>query len=256
MSLVAQNLRFAYGDVPVVDGLSLTLSPGEIVGVVGPNGAGKSTLVRLLAGGLEPSSGVVTLDDKNISSLTRFHLARRLAVVPQGGTLPGGFRVHEIVTMGRTPHVGLFSRETTNDMDVVTRALHRTDTWRLRDRRADALSGGEQQRVVLARALAQDPDYLLLDEPTNHLDLRYQVDVLRFVRREAARGVGALVVLHDLNLAARACHRLVVLAKGREVAHGTPHEVLRAERLRDVYHTDVHVFAEPDTDLPVVLPKL
>ena len=250
------HLSFRYGDKEVVKDLSFSLRKGEVLGVVGPNGAGKSTLIGLLTRLLKPSRGEVRLFGKRIREVGRLELAKHLAVVPQGSDLPETFRVQEIVMMGRTPHLGFLASETQKDVDIAEAAMRRTDTWGFRDRAVGSLSGGERQRVLLARALAQEPEFLLLDEPTNHLDLKYQVEVLRFVRREVARGLGALIVLHDLNLAARVCDRVLVMRRGACVALGKPSGVLTKERLEEVYGADISVFAHPGTDAPVVLPKL
>ena len=256
MSLRAAGLTFSYGDVPVVRGLDFELNRGEVVGLVGPNGAGKSTVIKLLTRVLKAEAGEVSVDGQQVKGLSRLELARRLAVVPQAGDLPGAFTVEELVLMGRTPHLGFFSTETKEDLDIVERAMRRTETWRFRERLISELSGGERQRVLLARALVQKPDYLLLDEPTNHLDLRYQVEVLRFTRREVENGLGALVVLHDLNLAARICDRVLVLHGGRLVAEGSPQEVLSETLIREVYGAEVALFQQPGTDIPVILPTL
>lgn len=256
MSFAAYQLSFAYGTHQVIRELELELSPGEVLGVVGPNGAGKSTLINLLTRILMPSHGTISLDGGSIKRMSRLELARRVAVVPQAGDLPGAFRVIELVMMGRTPHLGFLASETPHDLDVVEKAMRRTDVWAFRERHVGELSGGERQRVLLARALAQEPTYLLLDEPTNHLDLRYQSEVLRFTRREVARGVGALVVLHDLNLAARVCDRVMVLHQGRCVAAGTPPEVLTEALIRQIYNADTDVFLHPQSGLPVILPRL
>lgn len=251
-----RKLSFRYGEQEVVRDLSVSLSAGEVLGVVGPNGAGKSTLVGLLTRLLKPSGGEVRLFGKRVQAVGRLELARSLAVVPQGSELPGAFRVQEVVMMGRTPHLGFLASETQKDVNIVEAAMRRTDTWSFRDRAVGSLSGGERQRVLLARALAQEPKFLLLDEPTNHLDLKYQVEVLRFVKREVARGLGALIVLHDLNLAARMCDRILVMQRGACVALGTPAEVLTEERLEAVYNAELSVFPQPDTRSPVVLPEL
>ncbi len=250
------SLSFRYGEQEVVRDLSVSLSAGEVLGVVGPNGAGKSTLIGLLTRLLKPSRGEVRLFGKRVKEVGRLELARSLAVVPQGSELPGAFHVQEVVMMGRTPHLGFLASETQKDVDIAETAMRRTDTWGFRDRAVGSLSGGERQRVLLARALAQEPKFLLLDEPTNHLDLKYQVDVLHFVKREVARGLGALIVLHDLNLAARICDRVLIMQRGSCVALGAPEEVLTKNRLEEVYNADLSVFSQPDTLAPVVLPKL
>jgi iron complex transport system ATP-binding protein len=256
VSLSVHELCFSYGPKEVVRGLSFALRPGEVLGVVGPNGAGKSTVIKLLTRVLTPSAGAVTLDGVPVRRFSRLELAKRVAVVPQAGELPGAFRAIDLVMMGRTPHLGFLAPEREADHEIVERAMRRTDVWQFRERTLVELSGGERQRVLLARALAQEPRYLLLDEPTNHLDLKYQVEVLRFVRREAKSGIGALIVLHDLNLSARICDRLLVMEGGRCVAEGLPAEVLTEARLREVYRAEVTVFAQPGSGAPVVLPEL
>lgn len=237
----------------VLDQVSLNLDPGEVVGVIGPNGAGKSTLLRLLTRRLTPTTGSITVAGRPLADFGRFELARHLALVAQAPVLPDGFRVTEVVTMGRAPHLGLFGATKPADAAAVADALAVTDTERFAPRRVETLSGGEQQRVVFARALAQQPRYLLLDEPTNHLDLRYQVELLGYARSQAAAGVGVLVVLHDLNLAARSCDRLLVLKGGRLVAQGAPADVLTAELIWDVFGARVRVIE--DDGVPVVVPE-
>jgi iron complex transport system ATP-binding protein len=252
--LKIQHLNYAYKKKPVLHDVCFELSAGEVLGVVGPNGAGKSTIIKLLTRVLDTSSGTVLLNDKDVKTLSRLELARSLAVVPQSSDLPADYRVHDLVMMGRTPHLGFLAQESKHDLELVQTVMQRTDTWQFRDRHAHQLSGGERQRVVLARALAQEPSFLLLDEPTNHLDLKYQVDVLSLVRREVASGIGALVVLHDLNLSARMCDRLLVLHGGSIVAQGQPQQVLTREILERVYQTSVDVTF--NQGFPTILPCL
>jgi iron complex transport system ATP-binding protein len=239
--LSVQGLNYAYKKKIVLHDVSFELKAGEVLGVVGPNGAGKSTVIKLLTRVLEPTSGSILLNGKDVQHISSLELARSLAVVPQSSELPSDYGVHDLVMMGRTPHLGFLAQETKYDLELVQKVMQRTDTWQFRDRQADQLSGGERQRVVLARALAQEPTFLLLDEPTNHLDLKYQIDVLTLVRQEVASGLGALVVLHDLNLAARMCDRLLVLHQGMIVAQGHPNEVLTRAVLERVYQTAVDV---------------
>jgi len=254
VSIEVRELYAGYGERDVLEACNVRLERGEVLGVIGPNGAGKSTLVRVLTRRLTPRSGRVTVDGRPLARFGRLDLARALAVVPQVPELPAGYTVRDLVAMGRTPHLGLLRAEREQDRRAVLRALHATDTASLARRDATRLSGGERQRVVLARALAQEPRYLLLDEPTNHLDLRYQVEMLAYTRQEVDRGIGALVVLHDLNLAARFCDRLAVLQGGRVVAQGPPEAVLTAALVSRVYGTDVDVHAVDSR--PVVLPRL
>ncbi len=252
--LEATGVAFAYGGRAVLADVDLTLAPGELLGLIGPNGSGKTTLVRILAGLLAPSAGTVRVDGKALGSFRRMELARRLAVVPQDVTIEFPFTALEVVLMGRAPHLGALGFPRTHDLAVARAAMDRLDVAGLDDRPLDRLSGGERQRVLLARALAQEPDVLLLDEPTTHLDLKHQAgvhDVVRALGRE--RGVGTISVLHDLNLAAMYCDRLVLLAGGRVAASGAPMDVLTADRLSAAYGTDVAVGWNEATG-PVVLP--
>jgi iron complex transport system ATP-binding protein len=252
--LQASGLSFAYGKKKILQEVSLELRPREVVGVVGPNGAGKSTLIKLLTKLLVPSSGTITLNHQDVQKLGRLELARQLAVLPQGGDLPFDYRVYDLVMMGRTPHLGFLARETKRDHDLVQGIMQRTDTWQFRERFASDLSGGEKQRVLLAKALAQEPSYLLLDEPTNHLDLKYQVEGLLLVRQEVERGLGALIVLHDLNLAARVCDRILILQQGSVVAEGKPNEILTESLLKNVYGTNISVLQQGSS--PVIIPNI
>ena len=248
------GVHAGYGRRQVLFGVDLEVRAGEVVGVIGPNGAGKSTLVNVVSKLLPLSAGHVHVDGRQVERYGRRALAQRLAVVPQAARLPDGFLVIEVVRMGRTPFVGLWRGAGPEDEAEVERAMRQTGVWGLAERPVERLSGGERQRVVLARALAQRPRVLLLDEPTSHLDLRYQAELLRAVRAAAAEGVGVLLVLHDLHLAAQACDRLVLLTDGRVVASGPVPEVLAQGRLERAYRTDVEVFATPRG--PFVVPRV
>lgn len=211
----------------VLSGLTLTLRRGELVALLGANGSGKTTLLRLLTGMLVPARGEVTFDGRPVVAWRRDALARRVAVLPQQLELPAGFRVGELVEMGRAPHARRLFGSTADDERAVARALSDADALDLAHRFADELSGGERQRVLVAMALAQEPELLLMDEPTLHLDLAHQVALLSTIRRlRAQRGLTVLAVLHDLNLAAAFAPRVVVLAGGRVAADGPPGDVL------------------------------
>ena len=254
--LEADTVSFGYGARQVLRTVSLTLLPGEILGVIGPNGSGKTTLVRLLSGVLAPSAGTVRLAGRPLTAYRRREVARRLAVVPQDPTIDFPFTALEVVLMGRAPYLGTLGFPRARDLEIAREAMARLDVGGLEDRPLDRVSGGERQRVLLARALAQQASVLLLDEPTTHLDLRHQAgmhDVVRALARE--RGVAVVSVLHDLNLAALYCDRLVLLAGGRVVRAGTPADVLTADVLRAAFTTDVYVGVHPVTGGPVVLPR-
>jgi iron complex transport system ATP-binding protein len=245
---------FAYGARRVLEGVSFAARAGELVGLVGPNGAGKSTLVRLVAGLLAPASGTVRLGGLDPHAAPRRAVARLCALVPQEPRTPWPFTVREAVMMGRAPRQGLLAVPGPLDHGAVDGALRACDLVPLAGRRLDALSGGERRRVFFARALAQEPRVLLLDEPTAFLDLAHQVAVMELTRVAAAAGLCVVAVLHDLNLAAASCGRLVVLSNGRVVAEGAPAVVLSAERVREVWGVPVWRGENGATGAAVVLP--
>jgi iron complex transport system ATP-binding protein len=228
----ADAVSFAYDRGLVLDDVGLSVDPGAMVGLIGPNGSGKTTLLRTLYASLTPRAGLVTLDGDDVSRLGPRELARRLSVVVQDGAGELPITVAEMVLLGRSPHLTMFQRPLAEDHRVAASALRQVGARHLADRVFAGLSGGEKQRVLIARAIAQGADHLLLDEPTNHLDIRYQHEVLHLVRRLETTSV---VVLHDLNLAARYCDHLVLLEAGRVVAAGSPDEVLAPEVLEPVY---------------------
>ncbi|MCQ6259829.1 heme ABC transporter ATP-binding protein [Pseudomonas sp. Q11] len=254
--LRAQNLHIQRGRKTVLAGVDLELSPGQVLGVLGPNGAGKSTLLAGLCGELRPAQGQVWLDDRPLIQWEGSERARRLAVLPQSSTLDFAFRVEEVVGMGRLPHQSGRVR----DEQIVALALHASDAAHLHGRSYLALSGGERQRVHLARVLAQlwpgeAGQTLLLDEPTSMLDPLHQHTILQAVREFADHGAAVLVILHDLNLAARYCDRLLLLASGRPVALDTPQQVLRPEPLKAVFGLEVLVQPHPERGHPLIIAR-
>ncbi|MEU4896961.1 ABC transporter ATP-binding protein [Streptomyces sp. NPDC044780] len=230
--LRAERVTRTVGGHLIVDGVSVTPPPGSLVGLLGPNGSGKSTLLRLLAGVLAPTSGVVTLDGHPLNALPRKAIARRIAVVEQNAATQAELTVGEVVRLGRVPHRRAWSAVSAADEEAVRHALARTGLMDRADQLWHTLSGGERQRAQIARALAQEPRELLLDEPTNHLDIRHQLDLLSLV---ASLPVTTVIALHDLNLAAMYCDRLIVLREGRVAAGGTPREVLTEDLVAEVY---------------------
>ncbi|MFI6528353.1 ABC transporter ATP-binding protein [Streptomyces uncialis] len=245
--LELQDVSVVMGGRALVDGVSLQVAPGEVVGLAGPNGAGKSTLLRTVYRTLRPTSGRVLLDGGDVWAMPGKRLARRLAAVLQESAGDFELSVYDVVAMGRTPHKRAFAGDDADDRAVIAAALARLDVAPLAQVPFDRLSGGEKQRVLIARALAQRTGTMVLDEPTNHLDLRHQLDVLRLVRE---LGVTAVVALHDLNLAAAFCDRVCVMRAGRVVALGSPAEVLTTGLLADVYRVDAEVTEHPRTGVP------
>lgn len=254
--LRAENLAVQRGSCTVLADIDLQLQPGQVLGVLGPNGAGKSTLLGALCGELEPAVGDVWLQQRRLADWPGPERARRLAVLPQSSTLTFAFSVEEVVAMGRLPHASGRLR----DQQIVQQALDAADALHLAGRSYLALSGGERQRVHLARVLAQlwpagAGQVLLLDEPTSMLDPLHQHITLQAVREFANQGAAVLVILHDLNLAARYCDQLLLLAGGRPQAQGSPDEVLRAEVLQAVFGLQVLVQAHPERGHPLIIAR-
>jgi iron complex transport system ATP-binding protein len=253
--LSARDLRLAYEGKAVVEGLDLQLHPGRITTVVGPNGSGKSTVLRALARLMRPSAGDIVLDGRSIHSTPSREVAQRLAILPQTPTAPEGLTVESLVWYGRHPYQGAFGGRSDADREAVAAALSRTGMTVFASRRLETLSGGQRQRAWIAMALAQGTPLLLLDEPTTYLDLSHQLEVLLLLTRlNAEEGKSIVMVLHDLNQAARFSHDLVVVAAGRVVARGEPREVINREMLRDVFALEAHILADPDCGAPLVVP--
>ncbi|KAA9087112.1 ABC transporter ATP-binding protein [Microbacterium radiodurans] len=254
-TLAAEGLRLGYGDRVIVDDLTLGVPGGRITAIVGANACGKSTMLKSLARLLSPRAGRVLLDGKDIHRLPTKQVARQLGLLPQSPIAPEGIAVSDLVSRGRTPHHGPLARWTTEDDAAIAHALEATDTAALADRSVDELSGGQRQRVWIAMALAQQTDVLLLDEPTTFLDVSHQIDVLDLLTDlNRSRGTTIVMVLHDLNLAARYADHLVAMAGGRLYAAGDPGDVLTADTVRAVFGLDSRVIPDPLTGRPLVLP--
>jgi iron complex transport system ATP-binding protein len=246
-------LHASYGGDEVLHGLDLAVQAGEMVGLLGPNGSGKSTLLRVLSGLLTPSAGRVTLAGGDLHGYSARRRARLIGLV-QYATIPFAFPVVDVVAMGRNPYLGLLESPTARDFAAINSALERTDCLHLRERLVTELSGGELQRVIVARALAQEPRVLLLDEPTAHLDLNHQLEIARMLRQlNAEQGLTVLWVSHDLNLAAEFCGRLLMLHEGRLVADGPPAEVITPEWLASVYGLHLPIVPNPVSGRPQVI---
>ncbi len=230
------GVQFGYGSRRVLEGVDLTVQRGELVALLGANGSGKTTLLRLLAGTLRPDQGTIAIAGRPLGAWRRHELAQHVAVLPQQLDLPAGFRVAELVEMGRAPHARRLFGASAEDEAAVERALLDAGALDLAHRSIEELSGGERQRVLVAMALAQEPELLLLDEPTTHLDVAHQVALLASIARlRRSRQLTVLAVLHDLTLAAAFAPRVALVHDGRLLADGTPHEVLSQQRVRQVF---------------------
>ncbi|HNR47045.1 MAG TPA: ABC transporter ATP-binding protein [Anaerolineaceae bacterium] len=236
MRLDVQSLVVRYGLRVALNGVSFSLNSGEVLAVIGPNGAGKTSLLRALSGIQPAESGQMLLDGRDVAKLSPVERARWMAVVPQARQLPALFTGHQTVMLGRTPHINWLGRTLPQDEAAVHQAMQRTGTLELAERRVDELSGGEQQRLLLARALAQGSPLLLLDEPTTHLDLHYQISLMDNIRSLAHDdGLAVLLVTHDLHLVARYSNRVALLVGGELLSQGTPQEVLTPDLLSRAY---------------------
>jgi iron complex transport system ATP-binding protein len=249
------DVSLGYRRSLVIEDMTLGVKPGEMLGLVGPNGCGKSTIIKALSRVLPPSSGTILVNQRDISQIPRVELARLLGVVPQIPLLPSGFTAFEIVLMGRNPHLGLLQYEGPKDMAIAWEAMGKTSTQHLARRRIGELSGGEIQRIVVARVLAQQTEAVLLDEPTANLDIGRQVEILDLIKGLCHKdGLTVVIALHDLNLAAQYCNELVLIDEGKIHCQGKPEEVITAENIVQVYGSGSCIYRHPLSGVPVVLP--
>ncbi|MBM6397108.1 ABC transporter ATP-binding protein [Brucella anthropi] len=254
-TLIARELTTGYGDSLVLDSLDLEVPSGKVTAIVGANACGKSTFLRTMSRLLAPRHGEVLLDGKSIHTLPSRQLAQTLGLLPQSPTAPEGILVADLVSRGRNPYHGVFSQWTRADDEAIATALEATKTTELADRPVDELSGGQRQRVWIAMALAQQTDILLLDEPTTFLDISHQIEVLDLLTDlNQKRGTTVVMVLHDLNLAARYADFLVAMANGRLYATGTPDDVLTEQNVREVFHLESRIMTDPTSGRPIMLP--
>lgn len=244
--LQCKKLQFSFDKKPLISGVNLTFEKGEFVGLIGANGAGKSTLLQLLLGLLKAQSGEVLLQDVNIDKIKRREIAKQLAFVPQSIELPFAFTVQQLVAMGRNPYLGAFELETVEDKKLIEQAMQQTDITHLQERHVNTLSGGEKQRVIIARSLAQQSPTILLDEPIASLDICHQLTTLQLIQSLTQSGKIAIAALHDLNLAARYCDRLLLIGKREDgitsiICDGSPEKVLTADNLEKYFSIEADI---------------
>lgn len=249
-----ESVTLGYHERPVLRDISLSVQPGEVLAVVGPNSVGKSTLIRGASGVLTPLQGAIRVAGQELHSILPSARARLVAVVPQAVKLPAAFKAFDVVMLGRTPYLSWLGRESVTDRQVAWEAMERTNSTELAERPVGELSGGEQQRILIARALTQHSTVLLLDEPTAHLDLKHQDEILKLIRSLAAdEGLTVMITLHDLNLVARHADRVALLSDGEVRKTGLPAEVLTPQELAPVYGIALHVAEHPLDGSPLVL---
>lgn len=246
MRIQTEGVKFDIGNKNILKGISIDVNSKEIIGIIGPNGSGKSTFLKCIYRTLKPSSGIIKLGDINLDSIKLKESAKKMAVVSQHNYYDFDFSVGEMVLMGRSPHKKMMERDSYRDYEIMNDALKRVDMLHFKDRNFNSLSGGEQQRIILARALAQETDCLILDEPTNHLDIKYQLQLMNIVK---SLDIEVIAAIHDLNIAAMYCDKIYVLKDGRIVAYGTPKEVLTKELIKEVYEVDAIVNEDKENDM-------
>jgi len=255
MILKVEKIDFAYDSDTVLEDVTFEAVQGEILGIIGPNGSGKTTLLRCLNKVLKPRGGVILLDDKDLASARQKEIAKLMGVVPQNSIHKFAFSVLDTVMMGRFPHLGRFDKESTGDFDIAQESLRLCGVEHLSSKLVNELSGGEFQKVIIARALAQQPRVLLLDEPTLHLDIHHQLDLLELLKALARREkLIVIMVSHDINLAVRYSSRVLVLKEGRIYKAGKPQDVLTQATLKEVYKIDIEIITSKTTGMFNIIP--
>lgn len=249
-----KNLNISYGNIDIVKDLNLEIPKGKITTIIGPNGCGKSTILKTIARIIKPKSGDIYVNNKNIKEQNPKDLAKMMAVLPQSPQAPSGLTVEELIAYGRFPHQKGFGRLKKEDNDIVTWALKSTGIEEFRDRPIQALSGGQRQRAWIAMALAQQTDILILDEPTTYLDLAHQLEVLKLLEElNKKQGTTIVMVIHELNNAARFADHMIGVKKGKVVCEGSSYEVMTKENLRELFNIDAEIVNDPRTKKPVCI---
>lgn len=254
LSLEVRDLKYNYDKKIVLDGISFDIKEGEIIGILGPNGCGKTTTLKNLNKNLSPSSGCVLLDGADLEDIIKKDIAKNIAVVPQTNEINFAFTVREIVSMGRIPFQAMLGGESREDKKIIDEAIEQTGLTALADRHINTMSGGERQRVIIARAIAQTPKIILMDEPTLHLDISMQFDALNLVYKLAKKkGLSVAIVSHDLPMVARYCDRILMLHDHKIYAIGPPEEVLTPENMKVVFNVDAELHKDSKTGRNTVI---
>ena len=255
--LKISNLHYSYSEKKLLEDINMSVPTGHTLGLVGPNGSGKTTLIKLISGVLELQIGNITIDNSLVRNLNARQAATRVATVPQDPQLPPYLKAIDIVLMGRNCHLKTMKWETQQDLDIVERAMRITETLNLTNKQVYELSGGDLQRVMIARAIAQETPLMLLDEPTANLDLKYQHHVLELIKTlQSELGLSTVLAIHDVNLASQYCDTIALLYNGSINHMGTPTEILTNENISEIYGVQTHLMFHPDTNLPMIVPKM
>lgn len=252
MEIVAKDIDFSIGSNDILKGVSIKAHENEFIGVIGPNGSGKSTFLKCIYRVLKPNNGCIMIDNETLDKMSMKESAKKMAVVSQHNYYNFDFSVEEVVLMGRSPHKKRLERDNVKDYEIVRDSLEKVGMLDFRKRSFSTLSGGEQQRVILARALAQQTKYLILDEPTNHLDIKYQIQLLNIVKESKLTTIAAI---HDLNIAAMYCDKLYVIKDGEVIAFGTPRDVLTKEFIKEVYEVDAEIIEDSKGQIHILYSK-
>ncbi|OAA92789.1 heme ABC transporter ATP-binding protein [Clostridium coskatii] len=252
-AIEVKNLNYSFDEVDILHDINIDFKKNKFYSIIGPNGSGKTTLLKNIAKTLKPYKSTVFIKDKDILDLKSKALARKLAVVPQNSNLDMDFSVQDIVLMGRAPYFSKLQSESESDYNIAKQAMEVTNTWRFRDKFINQLSGGEKQRVLIARALTQDTDIILLDEPISNLDIYHQIEILDNVK-SLSKKITVIMVLHDLNFAAQYSDHVILVNSGRVVMQGTPREVLTEKNIKKVYKINVCIIKNPVTGKPYIIP--
>lgn len=240
------NLQFNYGDKNILKDLSIDMEKGLFYSIIGPNGSGKTTLLKLLANTLPTTKKTIYIDNEDIHNITKKNIAKKLSVVPQITNIDYEFTVLDIVMMGRSPYISRFGKIDSNDTNIVMKAMEETGVIHLKDNKVTNLSGGELQRVVIARALAQETEIMLLDEPISHLDIGYQYEITELVYKLCRdKGITIINIVHDLNIAMRYSDKILMLKDGKIYRYGQPLDVITKNTIKDVYAIDVEIINHP-----------